>query len=227
MKIVNKIVSFILAAAVFPFMITQVLVKIVLSVNEESLAYMVIKLLMGSENKITGNRLAIEESALDFFNMLTKKDQGAFGIDLKTFVSTLPEEFDATKKLIIATGVLIAVAVLITIVILGCVLFTNAYKTITGLALGGAICLWASTFVFGKAARPLIDGSLSVVEALSNAVASSGQDTSNFATGLLADAVKVNSFALGGAVYFAMFALLGLAIWEFSYLVTLPKPKKA
>ncbi|MBQ7595043.1 MAG: hypothetical protein IJU45_00085 [Clostridia bacterium] len=227
MKIVNKIVSFILAAAVFPFMITQVLIKLVLSVNENSLAYSLIKMFLGDDNKITGSRLAFEESVLDFFNLLTGKQSGAFGIDLKTFISTLPEDFDHMKKLIVVSGIFIALGILITIIILGCVLFTNAYKTIAGLALGGSICFAVSTFIFGKAARPLIDGTVSIVDALSQAISSSGQDAGDFASGLLSDAVKVDSFALGGAVYFAMFALFGLAIWEFSYVVTLPKPKEA
>ncbi len=227
MKIVNKIVSFILAAAVFPLMITQVLIKLVLSVNEESLAYSLLKMFLGEDNKITGNRLGFEESVIDFFNLLTGKQSGAFGIDLKTFISTLPEDFDHMKKLIAVAAGFIALGLLITVVILGCILFTNAYKTVAGLALGGSICFGVSTLIFGKAARPLIDGTISIVEALSNALGSSGQDTSNFAAGLLSDVVKVDSFALGSAVYFAMFALFGLAIWEFSYVVTLPKPKKA
>lgn len=227
MKIVNKIVCFILSAAVFPLMITQVLIRLVISVNQESLAYTLLKMFVNDENSLLGSRVLIEESVIDFFNLLTGKKSGTFGIDLKTFISSLPEDFDKMKKLIVISGIFIAIGLLITIVILGCVLFTNALKTISALALGGSICFGVSTLIFSKAVAPLLDGSLSVVDALVQALKASGQDTSEFVSGMLSDVIKINDFALGGAVYFAMFCLFGLAIWEFSYIVTLPKPKKA
>ena len=226
MKIANKIVSFILAAAVFPFMLTQTLVKLVLSVNENSLAYSLIKMLFGSDNNLTNNRLRIEESAADLFNLLTGKTKSNVGVDFKQLLSSLPAEFDSIKRLMIVSFAFIAAGLLIAIVIIGCVLFTDAYKTIAALGLGGGVCFFVSSLVFGRAAKPLVDGTISVVDILSKAMETSEADTSSFAAGLLSDAISVDSFALGGAVFFAMFALFGLAIWEISYVVTLPKPDR-
>ena len=74
MKIVNRIVSALLAAAAFPFLITQLLFEIVLSISEESLAYTLINLLGGQENMLTNNRLGFQESILSLIQKIAESD---------------------------------------------------------------------------------------------------------------------------------------------------------
>lgn len=226
MKIANRIVTALLAVAVFPVLLTQTFVTLVMSINEKSMAYMALNLLLGKDNQITGNHLGFEETIIDLFNLITGKTETATSIDLKELLANLPEEFIPIKNLLIASMVFIALGVLVAIVIIGCSIFTKAYKTITALGLGGAFCFLMSLILFGRAAKPLVEGTVDVASLLSGSLFDSESIVGSLVNGILPGAIKVDSFTMGGAVFGALIIMLGVAIWEFSYIVTLPKEEK-
>lgn len=227
MKTVNKIVASLLAAASFPLLITQMFINIVLSVDKDSTAYTLINLLFGSDNKLTNNSLGIQYSLVDLFNMLTGRKQSDLGIDFNEFLSKLPSEFESIKKYVIASLIFVAIGAFIAIVVIGCVLFTKAYKTVIAMSLGSSVSYLIAIILFGRAGRPLYDGTIDVVSVIVKMF--SGESSSligTLASSMLADAIKVDTFALGGAVFGAMIMMFAAAIWEIAYLVTLPPEEK-
>lgn len=228
MKIVNKIITFLGAAVVFPVLIMQTFVSLIVSVNKESLAYSFFNMVLGENNKITGNRLGVEKSLVDFFDYLTGKTQST--IDFKDVISKLPAEFNPIKKFVVAALVFVAIGVLITVIVMGCALFTKAYKTIIGLSLGGAASFLTSIALFGKAAKPLLDGTIDVASTILPLVIDSKSILGSLATAALNGTINVDRLGLGGAVYGAMIVLFAVAVWEFAYYITIPveerKPKK-
>ncbi|MGN1478410.1 MAG: hypothetical protein ACI4XH_01475 [Acutalibacteraceae bacterium] len=227
MKTVNKIVASLLAAVSFPLLITQLFINIVLSVDKDSTAYTLINSLFGSDNKLTNNSLGIQYSLVDLFNMLTGRKQSDLGIDINEFLSKLPSEFESIKKYVIASFVFVAVGAFIAIVVIGCVLFTKAHKTVIVMSLGSSVSYLIAIILFGRAGRPLYDGTIDVVSVIANML--SGEDSSivgALASSMLSGAVKVDTFALGGAVFGAMIMMFAAAIWEIAYLITLPPEEK-
>ncbi len=230
MKIVNKIVTSLLAFAAFPFLITQLFFKIILSINSDSLAYSLINTFAGADNMLTGNRLGLQESLWDLFQKLTDKDSSSMDFDFLSIWNALPEELSLSKNLIIASLAFVALGALITVVIIGCAIFTKAYKTIIGLGLGGFLSFLVSIILFGKAGEPLTSGNVDAIKLIADLL-SSGESAGfgSIIAGLLEGTISVDSFALGGAVFGAMIMMLAVAVWEFAYYVTLPekeKPKK-
>ncbi len=226
MKILNRIITVVAALAVFPVIISQTFVTIILSVDEESLVYTLANAFLGQDNKLTGNRLGIEKTLVDFFNVIIGKSSSFLNIDLRSFVANLPAELQPLKKYVIASLVFVAIGLLITIVIMGCAIFTKAYKTITCLGLGGAVSFLVSIILFGKVAKPFLDGSIDVVSIFGPMLVSKESTLGSVALSALNGTVKFDTFGLGGAVFGAMFILFGIAIWEFSYYITLPKSEK-
>ena len=228
MKIVNRIVTALLAAAVFPFLITQFLFEIILSINEESLAYGLINLFAGTDNMLTGNRLGFQESILSLFKTIAQQD-GTSDFNIVELWNSLPADLDTIKKLVVAAFVCVAVGAVVALVIIGCAIFTKAYKTIIGLGLGGAGCFLAGIILFGKAGEPLKDGTIDVVKLIADFLMGEDGTTSAIAaiaTSLLQGTVEVDVFALGGAVFGAMIMLIAVAVWEFAYLITLPEKER-
>ncbi|MBQ8784023.1 MAG: hypothetical protein IJZ57_09690 [Clostridia bacterium] len=228
MKIVNRIVTALLAAAAFPLLITQFLFEIILSINEDSVAYGLINLFAGADNALTGNRLGFQESILSLFKTMTEQDSSS-DFNIIEIWNSLPAELDTIKKLIIAAFVCVAVGAVVALVIIGCAIFTKAYKTIIGLGLGGAGCFLAGIILFGKAGEPLKDGTIDVVKLIADFIIGEDGTTSAvaaIASSLLQGTIEVDVFALGGAVFGAMIMLIAVAVWEFAYLITLPEKER-
>ncbi len=228
MKIVNRIVTALIAAAAFPFLITQFLFEIIVSINEDSIAYGLINLFGGQDNAITGSRLGIQESIL---SIIKTASEGANSSDFNVIElwNSLPEELDTVKKLVIASMVFVAIGAVVALVIIGCAVFTKAYKTIIGLGLGGAGCFLTAIILFGKAGEPLKDGTIDMVKLIASLLM--GEDgTSNgiaaIAGSLLEGTISIDVFALGGAVFGAMIALIAVSVWEFAFYVTLPEKER-
>lgn len=224
MKIANRIIVFLGAAAVFPVILTQMLVTVVLSIDKDSLIYGAAKLLLGDDNKLTGSRLGIEKTLIDLFDYFTGKTTSSF--DFSLILKNIPAEFLPLKKFLIASIIFAVIGILITIVIMGCALFTKAYKTIIGLGLGGAASFLTSIILFGKVSKPLLDGSVDVASLVSPLFLDNSSLLGSLASGLLTGSVKVDVCGLGGAIYGAMFILFGVAAWELAYYLTLPKEEK-
>ena len=227
MKTVNKIVTSLIAAASFPLLITQMFINIVVSIDENSTVYTLLNALLGSDNKLTNNSLGFQYSLVDLFNLITGRTQSSFGVDLKEILSKLPAEFESIKKYVIASFVFVAIGAFIAIIVIGCVLFTRAYKTVIVMSLGSAVSYLVGIILFGRAGRPLFDGTIDVASVIMDMF--SGDNSSIIgilASSMLTDAVRVDTFALGGAVFGAMIMMFAAAIWEIAYLVTLPPEEK-
>ena len=149
---------------------------------------------------------------------------------MKFDISKIPAELLSGKNWAIAAGILIVIALIIAIVIIGCALFTNAYKTITALGAGGAVCCFAALRCFAGFSSPYINGSVDIGEILANAfVGESNNLLGSIGTSILKGAISVDSFTLGNAVTLSLIFFIGIALWELAYVVTLPekKPTKA
>ena len=227
MKTVNKIVTSLIAAASFPLLITQMFINIVVSIDENSTVYTLLNALLGSDNKLTNNSLGFQYSLVDLFNLITGRTQSSFGVDLKEILSKLPAEFESIKKYVIVSFAFVAIGAFIAIIVIGCVLFTRAYKTVIVMSLGSAVSYLVGIILFGRAGRPLFDGTIDVASVIMDMF--SGDNSSIIgilASSMLTDAVRVDTFALGGAVFGAMIMMFAAAIWEIAYLVTLPPEEK-
>lgn len=227
MKIVNRIITAVLAVVTFPVLATQYLFEIVLSIDKNSVAYSLISLFAGTDNMLTGNRLGFKESIVSIAQSIIDGSDRDSGFDLMEIWSQLPEDFDMTKKLVVASLVFVAVGAVIAVVILGCAIFTKAYKTIIGLGLGGALSFLVGIILFGKAGAPLKDGSIDIVTHLADFLM--GEDPNAIgalAGSLLKGTIDVDVFAMGGAVFGAMIVMLGIAVWEFAYYITLPEKER-
>ena len=227
MKTVNKIVTSLLAAASFPLLITQMFINIVVSIDENSTVYTLLNALLGSDNKLTNNSLGFQYSLVDLFNLITGRTQSSFGVDLKEILSKLPAEFESIKKYVIVSFIFVAIGAFIAIIVIGCVLFTRAYKTVIVMSLGSAVSYLVGIILFGRAGRPFFDGTIDVASLIMKMF--SGDNSSiigTLASSMLTDAVRVDTFALGGAVFGAMIMMFAAAIWEIAYLVTLPPEEK-
>lgn len=227
MKIVNRIVTALLAAAAFPFLITQIFFKIVLSVSEDSMAYSLITALAGTDNMLTGNRLGIQESLWNIFQMITGNKESSFDFDFMSVWNSLPESLAASKNLIIASIICVAVGALIALVIVGCAIFTKAYKTIIGLGFAGFATFLAGIILFKEAGEPLTDGTVDALRLIADLLMSDGgSDFGAIAAALLEGTISVDTFSLGGAVFGAMIMMIAVVVWEFAYVLTLPESEK-
>lgn len=224
MKIVNKIITFLAAVAVFPVLIKQTFFSVILSIDKESSVYTLANTFLGSDNQLTGNRLGVEKSLLEIFDYLTGKTPSTF--DWREILANLPAEFLPLKKYVIASLIFVAIGAFITIIVMGCTLFTKAYKTVIGLSLGSAASFLTAIILFGKAAKPFMDGTIDITSTILSKFVDSESFFGSIVVGLLNGAVSVDACGLGGAVYGAMIIMFGIAIWEFAYYITLPKEEK-
>lgn len=224
MKIVNKIITFLGAAAVFPVLIMQTLFTAIISINKESLVYSFFNMILGKDNQVTGNRLGIDKSIVDIFNYITGKTESM--IDYKDVISKLPAEFNPLKKLVVAAIIFVVIGVIITVIVMGCALFTKAYKTIIGLSLGGAASFLTAIVLFGRAARPLLDGTIDVASTILPLLVNSETLVGSIASAALNGSLNVDTLGLGGAVYGAMIVLFAVAVWEFAFYITLPADER-
>ena len=228
MKIVNKIVTALIAAAAFPFLITQFLFEIILSINENSIAYTLINLFGGQDNALTNNRLGFQESILSLIKLASDGD-GTSDFNIVEIWNSLPADLDSVKKLIIAAFACVAVGAIVALVIVGCAIFTKAYKTIMGLGLGGGACFLAGIMLFNKAGAPLRDGTIDVVNLISSFLMGEDGTTNGLAaiaSSLLEGTISVDVFAMGGAVFGAMIMMFAVTVWEFAFYITLDEKER-
>lgn len=221
MKIFNKIVVCLATLAIFPVMYFLNIVRAVVSISEDSSLYTILSKLA---EKTASSAMEITFSVKEIFKYIS---DGSVSFGGMTFdLSKIPAELLAGKNWVIAAGVLIAVALLIAIVIIGCALFTEAYKTIMALGAGGAVCCFVALRCFVRFAAPYMSGSIDIGELLANAfVGESNNLLGSIGTSILKGAISVDSFTLGNAVTLSLIFFIGVALWELAYVVTLPEKK--
>ena len=221
MKIFNKIVVCLATLAIFPIMYFMNIVRAVVSISEDSSLYTILSKLA---EETASSAMEITFSVKEIFKYVS---EGSFSFGgMKFDLSKIPAELLAGKNWVIASGVLIAIALIIAIVIIGCALFTNAYKTITALGAGGAVCCFAALRCFIRFSSPYMGGSIDVGEILANAlVGESNNLLGTIGTSILKGAISVDSFTLGNAVTLSLIFFIGVALWELAYVITLPEKK--
>ena len=222
MKIFNRIMVCLASAAIFPIMYFLNIVRAVVSIAEDSSLYTILsKVAEDTANSAMELTLSVKE-------IVKYISDGSFSIGgMKFDISKIPSELLSGKNWVIASGVLIIIALLIAIVIIGCALFTNAYKTITALGAGGAVCMFAALRCFIRFSSPYMSGSVDIGEILANAfVGESNNLLGSIGSSILGGAISVDSFTLGNAVTLSLIFFIGIALWELAYVVTLPEKKE-
>ena len=224
MKILNRIVTFILAAAVFPSIITRVLLRAIVSVAKDSTAY---TLLSGFMENTIDNGLEITVSIKDLFGYIRDGSFSFEGININ--FDKLPAEMLATKNWLIATAVLLALALLIALTIMGCALFAQAHKTVMGLGVGGAACCFGAISCFAKFAAPFVAGDVDIGAFLGETLLGDNKIVSSIGSMFMSGAVDVDVRQLGNAAITMAILFIAVVLWTFAYFITLPseaKPKK-
>ncbi len=218
MKILNRIVVFILSLSIFPIMYFLNLVRAVVSISESSSLYTILSKIA---EETASSAMELTFSIKEIFKYIS--DGVSFG-GMKFDLSKIPAELLSGKNWVIAAGVLLAVAMIIAIVIMGCALFTNAYKTISALGAGGAICCFAALRFFARFAAPYMSGSIDVGDVLAQAfVGESNNLLGSIGASVLKGAISVDAFSLSNAVTLSLIFFIGIALWELAYIVTLPE----
>ncbi len=224
MKILNRIVTFVLAAAVFPSIVTRVLLRAIVSVAKESTAY---TLLSGFMENTIDNGLEITVSIKDLFDYIR---DGSFSFEGMNFsFDKLPAEMLVTKNWLIATAVLLALALLIALTIMGCALFAQAHKTVMGLGVGGAACCFGAISCFAKFAAPFVAGDIDIGAFLGETLLGDNKIVSSIGSMFMSGAVDVDVLQLGNAAITMAILFIAVVLWTFAYFITLPtdaKPKK-
>lgn len=220
MKILNRIVVFILSLSIFPIMYFLNLVRAVVSISESSSLYTILSKIA---EETASSAMELTFSIKEIFKYIS--DGVSFG-GMKFDLSKIPAELLSGKNWVIAAGVLLAVAMIIAIVIMGCALFTNAYRTISALGAGGAICCFAALRFFARFAAPYMSGSIDVGDVLAQAfVGESNNLLGSIGASVLKGAISVDAFSLSNAVTLSLIFFIGIALWELAYIVTLPEDK--
>lgn len=220
MKILNRIVVFILSLSISPIMYFLNLVRAVVSISESSSLYTILSKIA---EETASSAMELTFSIKEIFKYIS--DGVSFG-GMKFDLSKIPAELLSGKNWVIAAGVLLAVAMIIAIVIMGCALFTNAYKTISALGAGGAICCFAALRFFARFAAPYMSGSIDVGDVLAQAfVGESNNLLGSIGASVLKGAISVDAFSLSNAVTLSLIFFIGIALWELAYIVTLPEDK--
>lgn len=219
MKILNRIVVFVLGLSVFPVMFFRSIAGIVVSVAENSSLYTILSKFM---EDTVNSHLVIDITLKEAAAKLRDGDASVFGMDFD--LGKLPQELFVTKNWLIAAGVLLAVSLLIALVIMGCALFTEAYKTIICLSTGGAACVFASMKCFSVFAAPFVSGSFDLGKIIGNLII--GDDAGllgSLGTSFLSGSVSVDSLTTGSAVITSAIIFIGIALWSIAYYITMPK----
>lgn len=225
MKIVNRIVVTIMAFSVFPLMFFLNLVRAVLSISEDSSLYSILsKIASDTVNSRMEITLSVKE-AMGYFR------DGKFsfaGMDFST--KKIPAEMLVTKNWLIAAAVLLVVALLIALVIAGCAIFTEAYRTEMCLGAGGIVCAFAAVRCFAKFAAPFVSGKIDIGELLAkNLLGDDSGIVGTLGTAFLKKSISVDVLQLSNAVMLLAIAFFAIILWTLAFYLTLPekdKPKK-
>lgn len=224
MKILNRIVTFLFALAVFPAFATRVILRLVLSIAEGSTAH---TLLSGFMEETINNAI---EFTVSFKDIVGYIQDGSFSFSGMNFsIDKLPVEMLATKNWFIASCVFLALALLIALIIMGCALFAQAHKTVMCFGAGGAISCFAAIGCFTKFAAPFVAGEVDIAKFLGQSLLGDDGIIASLGTSLISGAISVDILQLGNAVITMAILFIGVTLWTFAYFITLPteaKPKK-
>lgn len=228
MKILNRIVTFLLAAAVFPVVILRVLVRIVVSISPDSYVYKLLSIFGKDSGSSVNSKMEITVSAKELFEYW-KDGTLSFG-QRRYAIIDLPEEVLITKNWLFASVGFIVAALIIALIIMGCSLFAQSHKTVMGLSAGGIVSLAAALSCFKQFAAPFISGKVDmgtvIMEIFGGADLSSAGNLGSLGALAFKDAIIVDILQLGNAVFSVGIVFLFILLWTFAYFITLPESEK-
>lgn len=221
MKILNRIVTFLLAAAVFPAIYLRVLLRAVVSISPNSSIYKILSTFMETIDR----KMEITVSIKDVISYI---QDGVFSVGGMDFsLEKIPKEVLVTKNWFIASGILVAITILIAVVIMGCSIFAQAHKTVMGLSAGALACLGAALGCFSKFAAPFIDGTIDIGTLLAdNIIGDSANIIGAIGAAALKGAISVDILQLGNAVFTLGIIFFIILMWTLAYYITLPTQAK-
>lgn len=221
MKILNRIVTFLLALAVFPALYFRILLRAVVSISPDSAIYKIISAFSETIDRKMEITVSLKEAVGYWQN-------GTFSVGSMDFsLDKIPKDLLITKNWLIASAAFIVITLIIAIVIMGCALFTKAHKTVMGLSAGALACLGAALGCFTKFAAPFVDGTIDLGALMMNTII--GDEASLLGTigsAALSGAVKVDILQLGNAVFTLGIIFFIILLWAFAYYITLPTEEK-
>ncbi len=222
MKILNRIVTFVLAAAIFPAVVTRIILRVVLSIAGDSTVYTILSSIM-EDTVNSGMEFTVSIKELVGY---IKDDTFSFG-GMNFSLSSLPTEMLVTKNWAIASMVFLVLALLIAIIIMGCALFAQAHKTVMGLSAGGIVTCITASLCFSRFAEPFISGEVDLGKFLAQSLLGNEEGlVSSLGSAFMSGAIKVDILQLGNAVITMVIIFLALLLWTFAYYITLPKKAK-
>lgn len=213
MKILNRIVTFILAVAVFPAAVTRIMIRIIIAPG-------------GLLNSVMGDTAIKEElSVIDIINYI---QEGTFDFlkDLFNF-DNLPIEVNAVKGWLLASAVMLVLALLIALIIMGCALFTQAHKTVMGLSFSGALFCFLAMSFFTKFTAPFTAGKVDIGAILGKNLEGAEGIVGSILSSAISGVVDFEVFQLGNAVITMALLFIGILFWTFAYYITLSPEAKA
>ncbi len=226
MKILNRIVTFLLAVAVFPTIVVRVLLRMVISINSDSSAYSLASGILGDA---ADSAMEITMSIKDLVGYIEEGTFSFAGMDFS--ISKIPTEMLVTKNWAIAAAALLVLALLIALIIMGCALFTQAHKTVMAFAAGGMASCFAAIACFSKFAEPFLTGDIDVAKILTQSLLGNADglisSLGSLVSGFTAGALSVDILQLGNAVITMSIIFLGILLWTFAYYITLSPEAKA
>lgn len=221
MKILNRIVTFVLAVAVFPVIATRVLLRVVLSVAEGSMAYTLLSAFM--EDTVN----SAMEITVSLKEIVGYVQDGSFSFSGMNFsLEKLPIEMLATKNWLIASAVFIVLALIIAIIIMGCALFAQAHKTVMCFGAGGAACCFAAISCFSKFAAPFVTGEVDIGKFLGQSLLGDEGLIASLGSVFVSGAISVDILQLGNAIILTAIIFIAVTLWTFAYFITLPTDAK-
>lgn len=231
MKILNRIVTFVLALLVFPTIVTRVILRLVISIGRDSSAYTILSTFM---QDTIDNAMEI---TVTFEELIGYLKDGTFSLSGMNFsFDKIPTEMLTTKNWFIAAAAFLVLALLIALIIMGCALFAQAHKTVMCFGLGGMACCFAAIGCFTKFAKPFVMGEIDVGKFLGQSLLNNNGLIASIGSTFMSGAISVDILQLGNAVITMAIIFLGITLWTFAYFITLPteaklkkerKPKKA
>lgn len=203
--IVYRVVTAIMAIAVFPLAYFQKIVFIV--IMHEDISALVDKI-TNAESSDPGGTY-IEWAIADVFNTsstlhsLINNSDGAI-----TFNSVWENQY---LRAVLFSAIFFALTLILALVILGFAIFSNKVKAIIGLSSGGILCMLASWISFSNFfSNPITNDIVPLGEAL---------NIKGVIINLLLGLVDVTTIKLEGAFFSVFFLMLGILIWSVSVLV--------
>lgn len=203
--IVYRVVTAIMAIAVFPLAYFQKIVFIV--IMHEDISALVDKI-TNAESSDPGGTY-IEWAIADVFNTsstlhsLINNSDGAI-----TFNSVWENQY---LRAVLFSAIFFALTLILALVILGFAIFSNKVKAIIGLSSGGILCMLASWISFSNFfSNPITNDIVPLGEAL---------NIKGVIVNLLLGLVDVTTIKLEGAFFSVFFLMLGILIWSVSVLV--------